>query len=377
MKTVQAYRDKKNKWTYISEKQNLNNPLVLVFGNRYLLEEKNIYEDVKKRFPNGSIVFGSTSGEILGDSVYDETISITAIEFEKSNFAVHSKNVKNYNGDFKKLGEDLTHEFSKETLKHIFIISEGSTVNGSTLIDGLEKNLNKNISISGGLCGDDARFEKTLASYNSNPKEGEVIAIGFYGSTLEITCANYGGWTTFGPERTITKSINNILYELDNKPALDLYKKYLGDKANDLPQAALLYPLNLRLKGSNEPLVRTILNIDETNNTMILAGDVPEGATVQLMMSSVDDIAEGASKAALYAMRNRVNKPQLSLLVSCVGRKLVMDQRTEDEIEEVIEVIGEQSITAGFYSYGELSPFAGQNDCKLHNQTMTLTLISE
>lgn len=377
MKTVQAYRDKKNKWTYISEKQNLNNPLVLVFGNRYLLEEKNIYEDVKKRFPNGSIVFGSTSGEILGDSVYDETISITAIEFEKSNFAVHSKNVKNYNGDFKKLGEDLTHEFSKETLKHIFIISEGSTVNGSTLIDGLEKNLNKNISISGGLCGDDARFEKTLASYNSNPKEGEVIAIGFYGSTLEITCANYGGWTTFGPERTITKSINNILYELDNKPALDLYKKYLGDKANDLPQAALLYPLNLRLNGSNEPLVRTILNIDETNNTMILAGDVPEGATVQLMMSSVDDIAEGASKAALYAMRNRVNKPQLSLLVSCVGRKLVMDQRTEDEIEEVIEVIGEQSITAGFYSYGELSPFAGQNDCKLHNQTMTLTLISE
>ncbi|QWX84755.1 FIST C-terminal domain-containing protein [Cellulophaga sp. HaHaR_3_176] len=377
MKTIQLYRDKDRKWLYISEKQILNKPLVFVFGNRYLLEEPNIYKDINKIFPDGDIILGSTAGEILGNNVYDETVSVTAIEFEKSSFIIHSKNVKNYDGNFQKLGEDLSSEFPKNSLKHLFIVSEGSTVNGSTLIDGLEKNLSKNILISGGLCGDDARFEKTLASYNSLPKEGEVVAIGFYGEALEITCANYGGWTTFGPERTITKSKDNILYELDDKPALDLYKKYLGDKANELPQAALLYPLNLRLKGSNETLVRTILNIDENNNTMILAGDVPEGSTVQLMMSSVDDIAEGASKAAFYAMKNRTKKPELSLLVSCVGRKLVMDQRTEDEIEEVIEVIGKQSVTAGFYSYGELSPFAGQNDCKLHNQTMTLTLISE
>jgi len=376
MKTVQAYRDNNN-WTFISENQNLVKPLVLVFGNRYLLEETTIYNEIEKKFPGGTIVFGSTSGEIIGENVYDGTVSITAIEFEKSSYQVFSKNVKNYNGNFEKLGADLASHFSKKELKHIFVVSEGSTVNGSSLIKGLEKELGNTISISGGLCGDDARFEKTLASFNENPKEGEVIAIGFYGTNLEISCANYGGWTSFGPERTITKSADNVLYELDDKPALDLYKKYLGDKADQLPQAALLYPLNLRIDGSNETLVRTILNIDEVNNTMILAGDVPEGATVQLMMSSVDDIAEGASKAAMYAMRNRTNKPELSLLVSCVGRKLVMDQRTEDEIEEVIEVVGEQAVTAGFYSYGELAPFAGQNDCKLHNQTMTLTLISE
>ncbi len=377
MKTVQAYKIKNGGWNFISDKPKLNNPLVLVFGNRYLLESPTIYNEIKELFPTGNIVFGTTSGEILKESVNDNSIAVTAIEFEKSNYTIHSKNIKDFDNDSEKLGRALTATFDKINLKHIFIVSEGSFVNGSSLIKGLEKNIGNSIKISGGLCGDDARFEKTLASYNQNPKEGEIIAIGFYGDSLEITCANYGGWLAFGPERIITKSKGNILFELDHKPALDLYKTYLGEKANELPQAALLYPLSLRINNTEENVVRTILNIDESNNTMILAGDVPENAIVQLMMSSVDDIADGASKAAMYAMQNRKTKPELALLVSCIGRKLVMNQRTEEEIEEVIEVIGNQSITTGFYSYGELSPFSNQKECKLHNQTMTLTLISE
>ncbi|MBU2996692.1 FIST C-terminal domain-containing protein [Cellulophaga baltica] len=377
MKTVQVHKLKGNKWNFISEKQELKDPLVLVFGNRFLLESPTIYNDVKELFPSGNIVFGSTSGEIINENVHDDSIVITAIEFEKSNYIVHSKNITEFDNNSEKVGEALATKFSKENLKHIFIISEGSSVNGSSLIEGLEKNIGTNIKISGGLCGDGARFKKTLASYNESPKEGEIVAIGFYGESLEISCANYGGWKAFGPERIVTKSVGNILYELDHKPALNLYKKYLGDKANELPQAALFYPLNLKVEGSDKSIIRTILNIDEENNTMILAGDVPENASVQLMMSSVDDIAEGASKAATYAMRNRKHKPELSLLVSCIGRKLVMNQRIEEEIEEVIEVTGNQSVTTGFYSYGELAPFSNRNECKLHNQTMTLTLISE
>lgn len=377
MKTVQAIKEKGKDWNFTSEKLTLKNPLVLVFGDRFLLESSTIYKEIDAFFPDGHIVFGSTSGEILGENAFDESITITAIEFEKSQFVIHSENIQEFDNNSEKLGEALASKFNKEGLKHLFIVSDGSLVNGSALIHGLEKNSNAKVSITGGLCGDDTRFEKTLASYNANPKHGEIVAIGLYGHDLEITCANYGGWSPFGPIRNITKSKENVLYELDGKPALDLYKKYLGDKANELPQAALLYPLSLRVKDSNETVVRTILNIDEKENTMILAGDVPEGSTVQLMMSTVDDIAEGASKAAMYAMRNRTKKPELALLVSCIGRKLVMNQRTEEEIEEVIETIGSQAVTTGFYSYGELSPFTNQIGCKLHNQTMTLTLISE
>ncbi|EWH13202.1 FIST C domain-containing protein [Cellulophaga geojensis KL-A] len=377
MKIVQAKKEKGANFIFITDKITLKDPLVLVFGNRFLLEEENLYQEIKEMFPNGNVVFGSTSGEIIGDKVSENAIVLTAIEFEKSTYIVKSKNVKEFGYNDLDLGAKLIEEFPKKDLKHIYIISEGSTVNGSALIEGIEKEKHISIGLSGGLCGDDARFEKTLVSNNATPKEGEIVAIGFYGKTLEITSANYGGWTGFGPERIITKSKGNVLYELDGKPALDLYKKYLGDKAKELPKSALLYPLNVKITEDSQPIVRTIINIDEDTNTMTLAGDVPQGSTVQLMMSTVDDIAEGASVAAKYAIKNRENLPQLALLVSCVGRKLVMDQRTEEEVEEVLDVIGNQSKIMGYYSYGEMAPFEGNNACMLHNQTMTLTLISE
>lgn len=354
----------------------LKKPLVLVFGNRFLLEEASIYNQVKTLFPDGEIIIGSTAGEIIAEKVYDNSISITAIEFEKSQYLIKRANILDFEKNAIAIGKHLAKLLPEENLKHIFMVSEGSFVNGSALIKGLEHK-NTNTAITGGLCGDDARFEKTLVGYNEQPKEGEIVAIGFYGESLEISFAQYGGWTPFGPERIITKSEGNVLFELDDLPALDLYKKYLGEKAKQLPQSALLYPISLKQKNKKEPIVRTILAIDEEKNTMTLAGDVPEGSTVQLMMANIDNIAEGALKAAAIGMKNRNTKPELALLVSCIGRKLVMDQRVEEEIEEVIEVIGQQAVVSGFYSYGELAPFYGNKSCELHNQTMTLTLFSE
>lgn len=377
MNIVQAYKENEKNWKYLQAKKELNNPLVLVFANRMLLENNEIIKEIRQEFPYEHLVFGSTSGEIINNNVFDDSIVVTAIEFEKSTFEIRTKNILDYNKDAQKLGQSLYQEMPKENLKHLFVLSEGSFVNGSTLIEGLEENIRNKVPISGGMCGDDAKFEKTLASYKENPKEGEVVLIGFYGETLEISFASFGGWSTFGPERIITKSEANILYEIDDQPALDLYKKYLGDKANQLPQASLLYPLNVTPKGKNEPVVRTILGIDNEKQSMTLAGDVPMNSKVQLMMASVDAIAEGANQAAKLAMKNRVNPPQLALLVSCVGRKLVMNQRVEEEIERVHEVVGEQTAITGFYSYGEMAPFSGNSFCDLHNQTMTLTLISE
>ena len=377
MKIIQASKVKNQDWNYFQEKTTLKNPLVLVFGNRFLLEDEAVIAGIRKEFPYEDIVFGSTSGEILCCNVYDESISVTAIEFEKSSFVVERENILNYDKNAGTLGEALYNKIPKENLKHLFVVSEGSFVNGSSLIKGLENNIDYSTSITGGMCGDDARFEKTLASYKENPKVGEVILIGFYGETLEITFSSFGGWIPFGPERIITKSEANILYEIDGKPALDLYKNYLGEKARQLPQASLLYPLNVTPEDKKEPVVRTILNINDDNQSMILAGDVPINSRVQLMMASVDGISAGAKTAAEFAMKNRKKKPELVLLVSCIGRKLVMNQRVEEELEEVRETIGEKIPMAGFYSYGELAPFNGSRSCDLHNQTMTLTLISE
>lgn len=378
MKIVQASKLANQEWKFLQEKETLNNPLVLIFANRYLLEDENVLADIRSQFPYEHLVFGSTSGEISSCTVNENSISVTAIEFEKSSFIVKNDNILDYDKKAKPLGEALYHQMPKEDLKHLFVLSEGSFVNGSSLIDGMEQNGTANVSITGGMCGDDARFEKTVASYKENPKPGEVILIGFYGDALEISFASFGGWTPFGPERKITKSRGNILFEIDGKPALDLYKYYLGDKADQLPQASLLFPLNVMPEGKNEAVVRTILSINEENNSMVLAGDVPVNSKVQLMMASIDAIATGAQHAAAIAVENRKNPAELALIVSCVGRKLVMNQRVEEEIEQVQDVIGNSAAIAGFYSYGEMAPFDGINKaCELHNQTMTLTLISE
>ncbi|SDG91522.1 FIST signal transduction protein [Winogradskyella thalassocola] len=377
MKTVQLIKQNNKDWAYVGKQQQLNQPLVLVFGNRYMLESPSIYEEIKALFPDGHIVFGSACAEISSSTVNEDSITITAMEFEKSQFVIKTSNVLDADLDSFKTGKELVQQFPAEGLKYVFVVSEGSFINGSQLTKGMSSSNDDNLLITGGLCGDDTRFEKTLASYNENPKEGEIVAIGFYGETLEVTFSIHGGWTPFGPERTVTKSEGNILFELDGQPALDLYKTYLGDKAKDLPGAALLYPLNVKSDEEEQSIVRSILNINEDDNSVILAGDIKENSKVQLMMTNVDNIANASERAAKQALEYRKNKPEIAFLVSCIGRKLVLDQRVEEEIEEVIEVLGQGTTVSGFYSYGEIAPFHGEIACQLHNQTMTITLISE
>lgn len=377
MKIVQLVKQNNKDWTYVSENQKLIEPLVIVFGNRFLLEDPSIYEEIKVLFPDGHIVFGSACAEISSRTVNENSITITAMEFEKSKFIIKTSNVLNADLDSFKTGNDLIKQFPSEGLKYVFVVSEGSFINGSQLTQGMSTTNNENLLITGGLCGDDTRFEKTLASYNENPKEGELVAIGFYGDTLEITFSIHGGWTPFGPERTVTKSEGNTLYELDGLPALDLYKTYLGEKAKDLPGAALLYPLNVKSEDEEQSIVRSILNINDEENAVILAGDIKQNSKVQLMMTNVDNIANASERAARQALEFRQNKPDVAFLVSCIGRKLVLDQRVEEEIDEVIEILGEGTAVSGFYSYGEIAPFHGEMACQLHNQTMTITLISE
>ena len=377
MKSVQLYRKPNKEWEFLNESVELKKPLVLVFGNRFFLEKIEVYQELKDIYPDGHMVIGSTSGDITANYVDDIGITATAIEFEKSEFVIKHTNLLKSDLDSYKTGSDLMKQFPTENLKSIFIVSEGSFVNGSQLTEGMANQMDNNVLITGGLCGDADRFEKTIAGYNQNPIEGEVIAIGLYGETLEVSFSLYGGWTPFGPERIVTKSDENVLYELDDKPALDLYKKYLGDKSKELPGAALFYPLEVTFPGDDQPVVRTILNKDDKNNGIILTGDIPENSKVQLMMTNVDNISNASETAAKEAASGRSKEAELAILVSCVGRKLVLDQRVEEEVEEVVNVIGNKPTICGFYSYGEMAPFKGGNTCKLHNQTITITLISE
>ena len=199
-----------------------------------------------------------------------------------------------------------------------------------------------------------------------------------YGDAIRVGHGTLGGWDAFGPERIITRSQGNVLAELDNQPALSLYKEYLGEFSEQLPSSALRFPLSLKLPGEADSVVRTILNINEDDNTMVFAGDMPEGASAKLMKANFETLIDGANGAAQGAMKAVAHdQVKLALLVSCVGRRLVLSQRVFEELEAVVEVVGEDIPLCGFYSYGEISPLIDSVQCRLHNQTMTITTFSE
>jgi hypothetical protein len=349
--------------------------LVLVFGERTLLEQGHWYAHFKETYPAASILLCSTSGEIYQSAAHEGTVVATAIQFEKTQIRKAQASISNYQQSFE-AGKSLSASLQGDDLKMIFVLSDGSKVNGSDLIKGINENLSAYVSVSGGLAGDAARFEKTLVGLDAEPTEGQIVAIGLYGKDLEVGHGTMGGWDVFGPERQITKSSYNILYEFGGKKALDLYKEYLGKYASELPGAALLFPLSMKISQDTEPVVRTILSIDENDGSMVFAGEMPEGAYVNLMKANFDRLIDAAATAAEQTLLSPDKKPDLAILVSCVGRRLALGQRIDEEIEAAKEIFGEHTFMTGFYSYGEISPLA-TGKCDLHNQTMTITTLTE
>jgi len=262
-------------------------------------------------------------------------------------------------------------------LVHVLVLSDGLMVNGSELARGLRENLPEGVAVTGGLAGDGADFKQTLVYANQTACKGVIAAVGFYSDRLKVGYGSLGGWDTFGAERLITRSKGNVLYELDGRPALELYRKYLGEQNTD-PADALLFPLALRMDDEGYGLVRTVLAVNEDEQSMTFAGDMPEGVYARLMKANFDRLVVGAEGAARASdeMLGSV-KPELALLISCVGRKLVLKQRIEEEVEGVQEVLGKDAVLAGFYSYGEICPHGAATKCELHNQTMTITTFSE
>lgn len=352
--------------------------LVLVFGKRQLLENADRFDEIRSFYPAADIVLCSTAGEILDIEVFDDTIVTTAIQFEKTVIKTRQLSISdNWTSD-SDLGRELATLFPQEHLSHVLLLSHGLNVNGTRLIEGMKSELNQDVSISGGLAGDGPDFIKTVVGLNEAPSENKVVAVGFYGNSIKVGYGSFGGWDTFGHTRKITRSEENVLFELDGKPALDLYKNYLGDKAKDLPASGLLFPLSIKTdENASDELVRTILSVNEEEKSLTFAGDIPEGGEARLMKANFESLYEGASKAAENSIGILKDKAQLALLISCVGRKLILKQHTEDEVESVREVIGEEALMTGFYSYGELGPDRTGDSCYLHNQTMTITLFSE
>lgn len=349
---------------------------VLVFGGTSLEEDAAFWERLSAAFPGVPVAGCSTAGEILGARVSDDGAVIGVVELERATARMETCRVARAGASYD-AGATLARALAGPDLRGVLVLSDGSVVNGSALVRGLNEHLPSGTVVTGGLAGDGKRFDHTWVIEGGRPARGVVSAIGLYGESLSLFHGSQGGWSAFGPERTVTSSDGSVLYSLDDQPALELYKRYLGDMAKDLPASALRFPLSVRLdKEDDRPVVRTVLSIDERKQSMTFAGDVPEGSLVRLMQASYDRLLDGAAQAAQDAARACSEGEKLCVVVSCVGRRLVLGERVEEELESVQSNLPPGTSMIGFYSYGEISPVLF-GECGLHNQTMTLTILVE
>jgi hypothetical protein len=358
----------------------LNGPdtLVLAFGASEFADNPGPFAELAQALPDAVLLGCSTSGEIAGSQVHDASISVAVARFEHTALRRAATEVRDAQDSWA-AGARLAQQLCMPGLRAVFVLSDGLHVNGTPLVAGLTQNLPQGVAISGGLAGDGSRFNRTWVLDGAVPAQQRICAVGFYGERLRVGHGHDGGWSDFGPERRITRSEGNVLYELDGKPALDLYKAYLGDRAAGLPGTALLFPLSLRREGGNgEPLVRTILGIDEERRSLTFAGDMPQGGIARLMRTHNDHLIDSAGRAVARATQGLgTQDTPLVVSVSCVGRRLVLGERTDEEVETVLEGAPCLAGHVGFYSYGEIAPALRGGASDLHNQTMTVTVFSE
>jgi hypothetical protein len=350
--------------------------LVFAFGSVDLL--KSVASPLANTFSTARRIGCSTAGEISSDGVTDGTCVVTAVRFDQTSLVEASTKLSGMD-DSRDAGKRLAVLLPKDGLRAVLVFGQGVQINGSALLAGMVDVLGADLPITGGLAGDGGAFQQTWVLDDAGAGCDTIVALGLYGESLNFCHGSFGGWSPFGPARKVTRSIGNVLYELDGEPALDVYKRYLGEQARNLPASGLLFPFAMLGKDHDEiGLIRTILGVDEKDGSLTLAGEIDPDGYLKLMHASTDALVDGAEAAAEAAKKTLAGAGKgLVLLVSCVGRKLVMGGRVDEEVEAVADVFGQGALLTGFYSYGEISPFSPSVECKLHNQTMTVTYLSE
>lgn len=353
--------------------------LILVFGSVDQMARDGLTTDLTDFFGPASLVGCSTAGEITSDGVWDDSCVVTAIRFDHTRHRVAEAPLTTM-ADTEMAGRSLGKQIAAEDLTAVLLFGKGLDVNGSALIDGIMAEIGSDVPVSGGLAGDGGAFKQTLTLSPSGVGPDMVVAVGLYGDAVRVGHGSFGGWVPFGPARKVTRSDGNVLHELDGIPALDLYREYLGEYAKDLPASGLLFPFEMLGEDhGSKGLIRTILGIDAEQGSLILAGDIDPNGFLRLMHASTDNLVDGAEIAARRTLDalGGTSGNGLGILVSCVGRKLVMGDAVDEEVEAVSNILGRSLPLTGFYSYGEIAPFSSVSDCKLHNQTMTVTFIRE
>ena len=345
--------------------------LVLVFGEHAHFHEPGCFQELRERFPAACVFGCSSAGTVRGAEISDGDVVATAVKFDRAAVRFASCDLAP-GDDAVAAARRLAKDVAGPELRHVLVVCDGLTVNATQLVQGLR---DCGVPVTGGLAGDADRFQSTWVMGNAPARRNHVAVLAIHGDA-RVATTYCTGWTEFGAERTVTRSAGKVVHEIDGQPALALYKRYLGDLATSLPASGMRFPLSIVTPEGGHTLTRTLLAVDEAAQSLTFAGDVPQGSRCRLMRTNLDHLVESADVAA-RELGEASSAESLCMVFTCVGRRIVLGQLAEEELEAAQRRLGPAARMVGFYSYGEIAPVHGLTTCDLHNQTMCLTSISE
>lgn len=356
--------------------------MLWVFGASSYDQQK-LLEGIHSVWSDIPLIGCTTDGEISSSGLSEESVVILALATDTVKF--HIAHAPSISQDSYLAGTRIGKAFKNLNCRYIQIFSDGLTGNATKIVAGIQAILGKEIKIAGGTSGDKGLFIHSSQYFNDQVLTDSIVAVAFAGDLVFGT--GYGcGWFPVGTPKQVTRSEGNALYELDGQPALQVYEKFLGKYASQLPAVGVEYPLGiLGLDEENEEdgfLCRATMGVNRRENSIIFAGDVPQGAHIKMTMGNEKDLIDAARKAAQDALTDMKGdsgkvQPKILFVFSCMARKIVLGSKTGEEISEIRKIVGYEVPVIGFYTYGEYSPSGKSKQTCFHNETVTLTVIGQ
>jgi len=361
---------------------------LIVFGAPKFDQQK-LLDGITSLSKDTLMIGGTTAGEISTKGLSTNSVVIMALKSNTIKFSTGlGENVsKNEKMAGAKAAKEALKKMQLKVAKTFIMVPEGLKGDGLAIIEGVKSVLGEKFEIVGGSAGDEGDFKKTFQYYNGKVYQNAVPGL-LIGGDIKTATGVRSGWEAIGTTMTCTKATGMLVQKFDDKPALDVYKEYLGEEiSKKLPAVALEYPIGMidekaNIDGKEYFQLRAPMSVDEKLGTISLAARIPQGTRVTITGATKDAVINASKLAAVQAKETLGNsKPSAIFMFSCVARKIVLGKRTQEEIDEVQKVFGKNVPMIGFYTYGEIGPIdkrtANLKPTKYHNQTVVLMIIGE
>lgn len=358
--------------------------LIIVFASVKYDQEK-VLAGIRQISGSAPLIGCSDAGEIITEGSKERGVAVMAIVSDKIDFITASGGA--INGQPKQAGKKLAQDLKSKTknkLKCLMMLSDVLTGNGADIVRGAQEELGDEILLFGGAAGDDFAFKKTFVYLNDRALESSLAGVGLAGE-FAIGIGVRHGWEPIGLPLKVTKSAGAVVQEINNKPAIKVYEDYFGKQAEEmkkepLAKMAITYPLGMKIKASDEFLVRDPITVD-AQGAITCAAEVPVGAEINLMIGSKEEAIAAAKKAAGIAKEQlQGTAPAAILMFNCIARCKLFGRYANDEIKAIKSVLGEDVPLIGFYTYGEIAPFGISGKYRkayFHNETAVVIAIGE